>query len=224
MLTKGTGSLKGMPNGPFSVAIQQETIHALEQRSFPEKTRAEADDWRWVHCEVSSTKRSRRTTDIITPDLAGEAISLEVDKAGSYPIIKSIISQSSSLILLFDSQRARDNGRDEDLFGVKLMSYLANSLGGGKSSRWRKLRLPVAIVFTKADTCAEAAENPEAFGEATMPGLVSACRRHFARHAFFAAGVVGSFAMATDGYGRNSLMPLHIEPRGILEPLQFVME
>lgn len=223
MLTQGGKALRGIPNGPFSLAIQQETVHALQNRRFPEKTRSEVDDWRWVHCEVSAANRPKQITDIITPDLAGEAISLELDRANTYPIIREIVAQSAGLLLLFDSQRARDRGRDEDLFGMKLVAYLANVLNNGQLAKWRRTRVPVAVVYTKADMCPEAFEDPTSFAEATMPGLVQSCRRHFARHRFCAAGIVGSYAMATDGYGRRSHMPLHVEPRGLLEPLEWII-
>lgn len=221
MLSKGSGSLKGIPNGPFSLAVQQETVSALENRRFPDKTRSEADDWRWVHCEVAPARRPRNVTDIVTPDLAGEAIALEITRPGSYSIIKSVVSQSAGLILLFDSQRARDNGRDEDLFAMKLLSYLENTLAQQHTTR-RKLSIPLAIVFTKSDACAEASADPAEFAATTMPGLTQTCQRRFANHRFFAAGMVGSYAIATDGYGRRSRVPLHVEPRGILEPLEWV--
>jgi hypothetical protein len=221
MLSKGTGTLRGVPNGPFSLAIQQETIRALQKRRFPDKTRSEADDWRWVHCEVSPANRPRKVTDIITPDLAGEAIGMEVDRPGSYPIIGSVVTQSAGLILLFDSQRAGDNGREEDLFAMKLVSYLENTLTAGRP-RWRKLAIPLAVVYTKCDACPEAARDPQKFAAATMPGLVQGCTRHFTRCRFFATGMVGSYAVATDGYGRRSRIPLHVEPHGVLEPLEWV--
>ena len=223
MLTKGSRGLRGVPNGPFSLAIQQETVRALQNHRFPEKTRAESDDWRWVHCEVAPANRPKRITDIVTPDLAGEAIALEVEHANTHPIIRSVISQSQGLILLFDSQRARDNGRDEDFFAMKLMSYLANVFGNGSPPKWRKIKVPIAVVFTKADTCPEAEEDPQGFAAATMPGLVQACSRHFAKHRFSAASIVGSYAMATDSYGRRSHMPLHVEPHGLLEPLEWMI-
>jgi len=222
MLSKGTGPLRGVPNGPFSLAIQQETMRALQKRRFPDKTRSEADDWRWVHCEVSPANRPRRITDIVTPDLAGEAIAMEVDRPGSYPIIGSVVSQSAGLILLFDSQRARDNGREEDLFAMKLAAYLENTLTA--RSRWRRHPVPLAIVYTKCDACPEATRDPQKFAAATMPGLVQSCTRHFTHCRFFATGMVGSYAVATGGYGRRSRVPLHVEPHGVVEPLQWVVE
>ena len=82
LLSKGHGEIQGTPNGAFSVALQQNCVLALQQRRFPDKTANEADSWNWVHCEVSHKRRSRNLADIITPDLAGEAISTELDQPG----------------------------------------------------------------------------------------------------------------------------------------------
>lgn len=224
MLSKGNRPLRGLPNGPFSLAVQQETIDALQKQRFPEKTPSEADQWRWVHCEVSSTRRPKRVVDIVTPDLAGEAIALELEHENSHPVIRSVIAKSGGLLILFDSGRARDDGRTEDIFAMKLISYLANVYKADASSFRRKCRVPLSIVLTKSDCCPEAAKDPEDFAAATMPGFVQGCRRHFASYRFFASGIVGSYAMGIDGYGRRLHMPLHVEPHGIMEPLEWLME
>jgi hypothetical protein len=224
MLSKGNRTLRGLPNGPFSLAVQQETIDALQKQRFPEKTPSEADQWRWVHCEVTATRRPRKVIDLVTPDLAGEAIALELEHENTHPVIRSVISKSSGLLVLFDSGRARDEGRTEDIFAMKLISYLANVYKGASGLAKRKSAVPVSIVLTKADRCPEAVRSPEIFAAATMPGLVQGCRRHFAKHRFFASGIVGSYAMGIDGYGRRMHMPLHVEPHGIMEPLQWLME
>ncbi len=224
MLSKGNCPLRGLPNGPFSLAVQQETIDALQKQRFPEKTPSEADQWRWVHCEVSATKRPKRVIDIVTPDLAGEAIALELEHENAHPVIRSVISKSCGLLVLFDSGRARDDGRTEDIFAMKLISYLANVYQGDGSFRRRKCKVPLSIILTKSDSCPEASSDPAEFAAATMPGLVQGCRRHFSRYQFFASGIVGSYAMGIDGYGRRLHMPLHVEPHGILEPLQWLME
>lgn len=224
MLSKGTCPLRGLPNGPFSLALQQETVGALQHRRFPEKTPTESEYWRWIHCEVSHARKPKRIVDIVTPDLAGEAISLEIEQENTYPLIRTLVSRSAGLLVLFDSRRARDEGRDEDFFAMKLMAYLANIYGNSAAPRWRKVQVPVAIVFTKSDAVPEALQDPEAFAASTMPGMVQACRRYFAQHCFFAAGVVGSYAMATDSYGRRMHIPLHIEPRGVVEPLEWIIK
>ncbi|MBX3438739.1 MAG: hypothetical protein KF861_14690 [Planctomycetaceae bacterium] len=224
MLSKGSRPLRGLPNGPFSLAVQQETIDALQKQRFPEKTPSEADQWRWVHCEVSSTKRPKRVLDIVTPDLAGEAIALELEHENSHPVIRSVIGKSAGLLVLFDSGRARDDGRTEDLFAMKLISYLANVYRASGPLQRRKCSVPLSIILTKSDSCPEALRNPEEFAAAAMPGLVQGCRRHFAHYRFFASGIVGSYALGLDGYGRRLHMPLHVEPHGILEPLEWLME
>ncbi|GAB4154516.1 MAG: hypothetical protein Tsb009_31160 [Planctomycetaceae bacterium] len=224
ILTKGTRGLKGLPNGAFSVGVQQQTITALQHRRFPEKTPSESDSWQWVHCEVTHEKRPKDFFDIVTPDFAGEAIAMEVERPKTYPTIRTVARQSKGLLILFDSQRVRDAGRDEDFFAMKLASYLASLQGKNGSPRWRKLKTPVAIVFTKADSCPEAVENPAEFAAANMPGLVQACERSFGNHRFFASGVVGSSVTVTDEFGCRVLVPLHIEPHGIIEPLEWIMQ
>ncbi len=224
MLAQGTCSLRGLPNGPFSLAVQQETIRALEKQRFPEKTPSEADQWRWVHCEVAPAKRPKRIVDIVTPDLAGEAIALELERENTFPVIRSVIGKSGGLLVLFDSAQAREDGRTEDIFAMKLVSYLANTFRAEGPLSWRKSRIPIAIIYTKADSCPEAMEDPHGFAKATMPGLVQGCERHFGKYQFFASGVVGSYALGVDGYGRRQHMPLHVEPRGIIEPLEWLME
>ncbi len=224
MLSKGLCSLRGLPNGPFSLRLQQETVSALEERRFPQKTPTESDNWKWVHCEVSSARKPSRVLDIVTPDLAGEAIAMEVEQEGTFPIIQSVVSRSVGLVILFDARRARDEGRIEDLFAMKLMTYLANACRPAGGSKAKRVSLPISIVLTKADCCPEALEDPAAFAAATMPGLVQACQRHLARHQFFACSVVGSHAMATDSYGRRMHVPLHVEPRGVMEPLEWIIK
>ncbi|QDU40441.1 hypothetical protein Mal4_47980 [Maioricimonas rarisocia] len=224
MLSKGSQSLRGLPNGAFSVAVQQQTIHSLQSRQFPEKTPTESDSWRWVHCEVSHEKRPKRLVDIVTPDFAGEAIALETEHENTFPIIRSIVSQSEGMLLLFDSHRARDFSRDEDFFAMKLVSYIARVRGKRWGRRVKKVRSPVAVVYTKADSCPEAMGDPREFAAATMPGLVQACKRHFSRHEFFATGVVGSCVTAVDPYQCTMNIPLHVEPRGVIEPLEWIVQ
>jgi hypothetical protein len=224
MLTKGTQNLRGLPHGSFSLATQQETVYALENRRFPEKTASESDSWQWVHCEVSHVKKPKRFVDIMTPDFAGEAIEQEIEYENTYPLIRSVVSRSEALLILFDSNSARDNARDEDFFAMKLMSYIAKIQGKSNGRRWRKLRVPISIVLTKADSCPEAMDNPAAFAAANLPGLVQACERNFSQYEFFAAGVVGSSTIAVDGYGRRMHLPLHTEVRGIMEPLEWIMK
>ena len=224
ILSKGTRQLKGLPGSAFSVAVQQQTLNALENRQFPLKTPADADSWNWIHSEIVHTARPNRTIDLVTPDLAGEAVALEIEGEGAHPTIQSIVKRSSGLILLFDSQRCRDQSREEDLFAMKLATYVARQKVDERGKLRRRLKHPLAIVFTKADSCSEAADDPAEFARSTTPSLVQACQRHFEQHQFFAAGVVGSMAVAVDGFGRRMQIPLHVQPHGILEPVEWVTD
>lgn len=228
ILSKGCKEFRGLANSAFSIDLQEQVVGALERRTFPEKTPSEADAWKWLHCQVSvAARRSKRTIDLISPDFAGEAIAMEVNQTAEYPAIQHIVAKSGGILILCDSLRVRDAGAGEDLFAMKLASYIAEL--HGLSSRRRLLgrrrsaRPALAIVFTKTDGCQEAVEDPAAFASANTPRLFEFCQRTFARHAFFAAGVAGSSGMLSDESGRQMSVPFHIQPRGIIEPLQWII-
>jgi hypothetical protein len=221
MLTQGHTELKCVPNGAFSVSVQQQTVSALQQRRFPEKTAAEADQWNWVHSEAFHVRKPKQSIDIITPDLAGESIALELDQPGTYPAIRNSLRNSDAIVILIDSTSVRDNGRIEDHFGIKLLSYIA-SLQSAKERRG-KISTPVAITFTKTDCCADARDNPLQFAQSNLSGLVQSCKTKLLHHQFFSASVVGGTATAFDEYGAMIQIPLHVEPRGIIEPFQWII-
>ena len=91
------------------------------------------------------------------------------------------------------------------------------------ATRNREFEIPVAVVFTKCDWCPDALEAPEQFAQHNMPRLVSYCEGTFPNHRFFAAGVAGSLATIVDSLGRQMRVPLHIEPRGVIEPIEWIM-
>ena len=224
MLSRGYGDLKGVPNGSFSVSVQQQTISALENQRFPEKTPSEADQWNWIHCEVQADKRRSKTADIITPDLAGEAIALEFEDPGLYPTIRNALRVSEGVIILFDSEKVRDHGRNEDLFGITATTYLASLQMEDLRGRFRKLKLPVAMVFTKSDRCPGAAEDPRKFAREYMPGMVQVCRQKFSNYQFFAASVVGASSTWVQSNGATVQVPLHVQPAGVVEPVSWIMK
>lgn len=225
ILSKGCRGIQGLPNNSFSVAVQQQTINALESRRFPEKTPSEADGWQWVHCEVSTTARRNNYLDIITPDFAGEAIATELEHPGTYLAIRSVIHQSRAILMLIDSLAIRDSGRDEDFFAMKLASYI-HALRTTKATikAKRKPKCPLAIVLTKSDGCPEALTNPARFANDNMPGFCKYLQRNFAEYRFFGASAVGAAAMLVDHRGYFRQIPLHIEPRGITEPLEWIIQ
>ncbi len=224
MLGKGCNDLCGLPNGAFSMAVQEQTIAALEKRRFPAKTASEPDRWNWVHCEAFSQRRPRHRVDLITPDLAGEALALELEQANTYSTIRSLVSHSLGVMVLFDSQRLRDAGRLEDMFGVKLLTYICSLHSLGAKERRKKVRLPISIVLTKTDCCLDAADNAERFVANHLPGTMQFCKQRLANFSLHAASVVGSVMCACDEFGSETQIPLHVQPRGILEPLHWIMQ
>jgi hypothetical protein len=227
ILSKGPEEFRGLANSAFSIDLQEQVVGALERRTFPEKTPSEADAWKWLHCQISVVeKRSKQTIDLISPDFAGEAIAMEVNQAGQYPAIQHVVRKSGGIMILCDSLRVRDAGAGEDLFAMKLASYIAelHGLASRRLLRRRRAARPaVAIVFTKSDGCLEAIEDPAAFASNNTPRLFEFCRRTFARHEFFASGVAGSSGALSDENGRKMSVPFHIQPRGIIEPLQWII-
>ncbi len=226
ILSKGPESFRGLAASAFSVALQEQVVTALENRMFPEKTAAEADAWDWLHCQVtSSVQKSQRQIDLITPDFAGEAIAMEISQAGLYPAIRHVVTKSTGLLILCDSLKVRDSGSGEDMFALKLASYIAQSTQAREKANGR-LKDPgpaIAIVFTKCDGCPEAKENPAEFAKNNTPRLAEFCRQSFENHAFFAANIVGSSAVMEDDEGRSLRVPFHVEPSGVSEPLQWIM-
>lgn len=227
ILNKGDSNLKGLATNAFSVALQEQVVTALEHRIFPDKTPAEADGWKWVHCEVTITEKEKsKQRDLVAPDFAGEAIAMEINHSGLYPAIRDVVEKSQGLLILCDSLKVRDAGPGEDLFAMKLASYIAQLHGRGKESSRKRADIgaAIAVVFTKSDVCPEAREDPAAFAANNMPRLVEFCQRTFGHHAFFAASVAGSTGMLADQTGRRTQIPFHVEPQGISEPLEWIMQ
>ncbi len=227
ILSKGPEEFRGIANSAFSVDLQEQVVTALERRTFPEKTPSEADVWKWLHCQISiGEKKSMRSVDLISPDFAGEAIAMEVNQAGLYPAIQHVVKKSNGVLILCDSMRVRDEGSGEDLFAMKLASYIAQLHGlssDGSRGKDHTAGPAVAIVFTKCDGCPEAIEDPALFAANNTSRLFEFCRRTFARHAFFAASVAGSSGVLVDMDGRQMRIPFHIEPHGVIEPLKWIV-
>jgi len=224
MLSKGVNGLRGLPNGAFSLGVQEQTIGALERRRFPEKTPSEADHWQWVHCETFDEAKPKRRIDLITPDLAGEALAIELEKSNTFPTIRTMLKNVNGVIILFDSQQVRDASRAEDIFGVKLVSYLSDINTQTPKERRRKIRLPMSFVFTKSDRCPEVDHDVNKFAESHLPGLTQFCKQRFQDYRFFSTSVVGGSMTTHDRYGSQIQIPLHVQPHGVIEPLQWIMK
>ncbi len=219
LLARGAGGLHGLARGPFSLEVHRNLILALERQRFPEKTPVEPDHWKWVHCEVSTARR-RQAFDIVTPDVAGEAVLNELTTPKSNPTVRALIARCAALIVLVDILQVVADGQGQELFAMQLISYLAALRPPRKG---RKVNVPVALTFTKADLCEDVIRDPEAFARANAVGLWKLCESGLSRFRFFCAGVAGSTALLVGRDGGESLVPLRVEPRGIIEPLAWLL-
>jgi hypothetical protein len=219
MLSRGAGGLRGMARGPFSLQLHRSLILSLEKQRFPDKTPSEPDRWQWVHCEVSSGKRGD-VFDIVTPDVAGEAVMAELDNPKSNKTVRSLIGRCSALVVLADIVQVVADGQGQELFAMQLVSYLDTLRPPGKK---RKVDVPVALVFTKADLFEEPIRDPDSFARANAPGLWKLCESRLQHYKFFCSGVAGSVGKLIDRSGQETLVPLRVEPRGIIEPFGWLM-
>jgi hypothetical protein len=219
MLTRGAGSITGLARSPFSLAIHRNLMLALESQRFPAKTPGEPDLWQWIHCEVTGGRRGS-VFDIVTPDVAGEGVQNEIERPGSVPIIRALVARCSGLIVLIDVVELIACGSSQELFTLQLISYLASL----QSNARRKLPVPVALLFTKVDLCADLGDDLESFARSNTPGLWRLCEARLQAFRFFASSVAGSSARLVDREGRERLVPLRVEPRGIIEPLAWLLQ
>lgn len=225
LLGSSTGPIRGAANGTFSISLQEHVVNALEQRCFPEKTPVESDSWRWLHCDVTlKNGKKPKQYDFVAPDVAGEAISFELEQASTYRAIQYVVQRSGGILILCDSAEVRDAGSQEDLYALKLASYIEQNRPVSNNRRGKSDNQPaVAVVFTKADICPEASEDPIAFAKNNMPRFFDFCERHFPVHKHFASSVVGASCMINDPEAGDRQIPLHIQPRGVVEPLHWIM-
>ncbi|MHC4398808.1 MAG: TRAFAC clade GTPase domain-containing protein [Planctomycetota bacterium] len=219
MLSRQSSRLQLLARGAFSINLQQTTLGALSRCEFPNKTPNEPDRWNWVHCQVRRPKQ-RQPLELITPDMAGEAILQEVEHPHTFRVIGSFLRKCAGTLILVDAPRLRNGGRDQEFFSMKLISYLAE-LNGGSKPGWSKR--PVAMVFTKADQCPDCAEDPAEYARAHAAGLLQQCQERFRDHKFFAAWVAGACAYRQSLTEGRMQVPLRIEPHGIIEPFEWVL-
>ena len=81
----------------------------------------------------------------------------------------------------------------------------------------------MAIVFTKTDLCDQWDRDPDTFAKANAPALHTLCRTRLQRYSFYFSGVAGSTGRLIDHNGQVMLVPLRIEPRGIVEPFAWMI-
>jgi hypothetical protein len=222
MLSRGLGGLHGVARGPFSVALHRNLILALERQRFPDKTPSEADRWDWVHCEVTTPRRGQ-VFDVITPDVAGEAVLAELERPRSNPTIRSLIGRCSGLVVLADLAQVVADGQGQELFAIQLISYL-DSLRPPRKRGKSKVDVPVAVVFTKSDLFDGLIRDPDGFARSNAPALWRLCESRLATYKFYSSGVAGSTGVLVDRDGYEHLVPLRVEPRGVVEPFAWLLD
>lgn len=220
MLSKRAVDFEAIPKGAYSVNLQHTVISYLSTRQFPPKTAMETDDWHWAYYQISRRKRNSKIYDLVMPDMAGEAIAAEVANPKTFTVIRSLLEKSAGAVLLVDGALAAAGSPQPDFFALKLMTYLDGVLASKHMSR---LDTPVAVVLSKADYCPACFDDPRGFAYTNLNRLWNICESRFAHFEFFAASVVGALGYGSDESQNVVPYPLHVAPRGILEPFEWVL-
>jgi hypothetical protein len=220
MLSKRADDFEAVPKGAYSVNLQHNVISYLSARQFPPKTATEVDTWHWAYYQVARRTKNSQIYDLVMPDMAGEAIAAEVANPKTCTVIRSLLEKSAGAILLVDGAMAAAGSPQPDFFALKLMSYLDGVIA---RKRGEKIKTPVAIVLSKGDHCLECFDDPISFAKTNLNRLWNICETRFENFEVFAASVVGALGYGTDEYENVIPYPLHVAPRGILEPYEWVL-
>lgn len=220
MLSKRAEDFEAIPKGAYSVNLQHNVISYLGSRHFPPKTAMEVDEWHWAYYQASRRQPNAKVFDLVMPDMAGEAIAAEVASPSTFAVVRSLLQKSSGAMLLVDAALAGAGSPQPDFFALKLMTYLDGVLA---SKKQKKIATPIAIVLSKADYCPECFDDPRGFAKTNLNRLWNMCESRFEHYEFFATSVVGALGYGTDQSENVIPYPLHIAPRGILEPFDWVL-
>ncbi len=219
MLSRLPERLQVLARGAFSITLQQNVVRALSQGAFPEKTPAELDRWDWVHCQIQTAPR-KPPLELILPDMAGDTVLEELDHPRACPLIHNFLNHCVGAIVLLDAVELDAGDSAQEYFAMKLLSYLNELEQAGKPA-WRDR--PLSLLLSKADRCEACWDDPAEFVRARAAGLWQMCAERFDQHRFFAGGVAGACtSRMVPGVGRV-MAPLRIEPRGIVEPFEWVV-
>jgi hypothetical protein len=220
MLSQQSQKMRLLARGAFSITLQQAAMSSLSHCEFPHKTPNEPDRWNWVHCQIR-LKKKKVPMELIMPDMAGEAVLEEVDHPHTFRIVRQFLQKCAAAVVMIDAVQLKEGNRDQDFFVMKLLSYLSE-LDTDPRTGWKKR--PLALVLTKADCCEDSWDDPADFARTHAVGLWQHCQERFACHKFFASGVVGNY-IACDTLTEGRLyMPLRIEPHGVTEPFEWLLE
>jgi hypothetical protein len=219
MLSRQPQRLQLLARGAFSITLQQTTLAALARCEFPQKTPNEPDRWNWVHCQIRQPNK-RHPTELIMPDMAGEAILQEVEHPHTFRVITSFLKKCTGAMILIDAPKLRVGGRNQEFFNMKLISYLGE-LDGSPKRGWCKK--PVALIFTKADQCEDCLIDPVRYAQEHAAGLWQQVQERFGNYRFFAAGVAGACVYRQSLDDGRVQVPLRVEPHGVVEPFEWLL-
>lgn len=220
MLSKRANDFKAVPKGAYSVNLQHTVVSYLAARQFPPKTAMEVDQWHWAYYQVSRRHDDATIYDLVMPDMAGEAIAAEVANPSTFAVIRSLLEKTAGTIVLVDAALAGAGSPQPDFFALKLMSYLDGVI---ESKPNQMLDTPVAIVLSKADYCPDCFDNPRKFAKTNLNRLWNICESRFKSFEFFPTSVVGGLGYGSDDANNVIPYPLHVAPRGIIEPFEWVL-
>ena len=220
MLSKRADNFEAVPRGAFSVNLQHTVISYLGARQFPPKTAMEVHEWQWAYYQVNHRDHGDKVYDLVMPDIAGEALAAEVASPNTFTVINSLLRKTAGAILLVDGAMAAAGSPQPDFFALKLMTYID---GICRRKKRKKIDIPVAIVLSKADYCVECSDDPSRFAKTNLNRLWNICENRFENFRFFSATVVGALGYGTDASENVVPYPLHIAPRGILEPFVWTL-
>ena len=220
MLSKRAEDFNAVPRGAYSVNLQHNVISYLGARHFPPKTAMEVDEWQWAYYQISKHGRNDTVYDLVMPDMAGEALASEIASPNTFTVIRSLLTKSVGAILLVDAAQAGAGSPQPDFFALKLTSYLDGVM---TRKRDKRMNTPIAVVLSKADYCPECFDDPRGFAKANLNRLWNMCDNRFQHFEFFATSVVGALGYGTDESENVVPYPLHVAPRGILEPFEWLL-
>ncbi|MEN1682197.1 MAG: hypothetical protein AAGJ46_21690 [Planctomycetota bacterium] len=213
MLTRRVGGLRAEPKGALSIALQERATTALASGVFPEKTGAAAEQWDWTACRVECRRR-RRSVDLVFADPSGDAWEEQANSPSASPALGGLLERSAAAIVLIDAQQLRAGDHTGEFALLKLLTQLPQRT----PKRW-----PLALVLTKADGCSIGDSGAEAFAASHAEALLTACRTRRPDTRVFAAQVAGGAATRRIS-GSRGAVPLRTEPRGVVEPIGWLLE
>jgi hypothetical protein len=216
LLSRQADDLQLLARGAFSISLQQGVVSHLARCEFPNKTPSEPDRWNWVHAQLNG--HSRHGMELIVPDMSGEALLEEINHPNSCPVIRRFLEKSHGVVMLVDAARLDTGDNEPDFFAMKVLSFLCEL---HERKPQQKLDIPVSVVFTKADQCEAAFLDSTHFARRHTPGLWQLCQQRLSNFQFFAGGVVGACGYTYNRTGKQ-IVPLRIEPRGVVEPFRWL--